>query len=153
MFFAKKKKKKKRGFTLIELLVVIAIIGILATIVLVSLNTARAKARDARRSSDMHQIALAMEMFYDSNSSSYPNIDDTVATIPTTSTALSPYMTPLPVDPGSSAYKWTDSATPAGCYCAWATLEVPTTTTYVVSNKNGTKQTTTSPTVANCCAL
>ena len=58
--------KNRRGFTLIELLVVIAIIGLLATIVLVSLNTARQKARDARRVSDLRQISIALEMYYDS---------------------------------------------------------------------------------------
>jgi len=62
---------KQKGFTLIELLVVVAIIGLLATIVLVSLNTARQKARDARRLSDMHQILTALEMYYDDNSE-YP---------------------------------------------------------------------------------
>lgn len=52
------------GFTLIELLVVIAIISLLASVVLVSLNSARAKSRDARRVADMNQMAKALEMFF-----------------------------------------------------------------------------------------
>lgn len=56
---------KKSGFTLIELLVVVAIISLLSSIILVSLNSARAKARDAKRIEDLHQISIALEMFYD----------------------------------------------------------------------------------------
>lgn len=54
---------KKKGFTLIELLVVIAIIGLLSTLAVVSLGTARGKARDAKRISDVKAIQTAMEMF------------------------------------------------------------------------------------------
>jgi len=54
---------KKRGFTLIELLVVIAIIGILASVVMASLNSARVKSRDARRMADLTQIRTAVEMY------------------------------------------------------------------------------------------
>ena len=54
-----------RGFTLIELLVVIAIIGVLATVVLASLNSARRKSRDARRVTDIKQLQLALELYYD----------------------------------------------------------------------------------------
>ncbi|MBI1956918.1 MAG: prepilin-type N-terminal cleavage/methylation domain-containing protein [Candidatus Niyogibacteria bacterium] len=61
-------KEKSRGFTLIELLVVIAIIGVLASVVLASLNTARKKSRDARRIADIKQLQLAAELYFDSNS-------------------------------------------------------------------------------------
>jgi prepilin-type N-terminal cleavage/methylation domain-containing protein len=61
-------KSRNKGFTLIELLVVIAIIGILAGMVLVSMGSARQKARDAKRQSDMRQIVSAQEMAYGSDS-------------------------------------------------------------------------------------
>jgi|SRR6185312_14196719 len=54
------KSLRSRGFTLIELLVVIAIIGLLASIILASLNTAQQKGRDARRVSDLHEIGQAI---------------------------------------------------------------------------------------------
>ena len=50
---------------MIELLVVIAIIGLLAAIVLVSLNSARAKARDVKRAADLKNLTTALEMYYD----------------------------------------------------------------------------------------
>ncbi|MBI2640463.1 MAG: prepilin-type N-terminal cleavage/methylation domain-containing protein [Candidatus Sungbacteria bacterium] len=65
-------KNKSKGFTLIELLVVIAIIGVLASIVLASLNSARRKSRDARRITDIKQIQLALELFFDGQSNQYP---------------------------------------------------------------------------------
>lgn len=66
----------KSGFTLIELLVVIAIIGLLASIVLLALNGARAKSRDAKRIADVRQIASAMELFYN-DFNSYPSYTGT----------------------------------------------------------------------------
>ncbi len=57
--------RSHRGFTLIELLVVISIIGVLASIVLASLNSARSKGRDARISSDVQQARLTLAVGYD----------------------------------------------------------------------------------------
>jgi len=56
---------KRAGFTLVELLVVISIIGFLSSIVLASLNTARMKARDAVRASDINQLINALALYYD----------------------------------------------------------------------------------------
>ncbi len=58
------RNKNEKGFTLIELLVVIAIIGLLASVVLLALNSARAKSRDAKRLADVRQLASALELYF-----------------------------------------------------------------------------------------
>lgn len=114
-------RKSNKGFTLVELLVVIAIIGILSSVVLVSLNSARSKARDARRMSDLHQIALAAENYYDA-----------LANYPATLAGLSPtYLTTVPKDPQTNVaypYAALGSGTTCSSYHIGATLENSTNT-------------------------
>jgi prepilin-type N-terminal cleavage/methylation domain-containing protein len=57
-------KKYTKGFTLIELLVVIAIIGILSSVVLVSLNTARSKGNDASVKANLGAVRTQAELYY-----------------------------------------------------------------------------------------
>ena len=92
--------KKNKGFTLIELLVVIAIIGILASVVLASLNTAREKANQASIQANLKTISVQAELYYDDHDQSYgtakaaTNVctadmfsDDTIAQAVTTAVA------------------------------------------------------------------
>jgi len=65
---------KNKGFTLIELLVVIAIIGILSSIVLASLNSARQKGSDAAVKSNLNSVRASAELRYDLDSGTYDNV-------------------------------------------------------------------------------
>jgi len=111
------KKRQSTGFTLIELLVVIAIIGILSSVVLASLNGARAKARDAARKVAMKQLQTALEMYYNDNGKyplAYPGAWGGVSTVPCgpgngqtsgpnayIAGLTSTYISTLPVDPAA----------------------------------------------------
>lgn len=93
--------RSQKGFSLIELLMVIAIIGLLSSVVLGQLSTARGRARDAKVRSDLHQIQVAMQFYYNQNSSFPPNPTPGFASL--ASTALVPLVTQkfLPSVPAS----------------------------------------------------
>ncbi len=133
--------KKKQGFTLIELLVVIAIIGILSSIVLVSLGGARAKARDANRQSDMTQVSTAQEMYYNDFAGYYTAAaQDSIPIIGT-------YLPSSINDPQGSTnpYKWlvnTGCANGSSTFCAYAAMEASSTcanSRYFAVSEKGTK--------------
>jgi type II secretion system protein G len=116
---------RQKGFTLIELLVVIAIIGILSSVVLASLNSAREKSRDAKRVSDIKQLQLALELYFDTEGN-YPDLaagedlsDSTLAS--------DGYIAVIPVDPVGSPGDPYSYSTPGGGsptdYHLGATLE------------------------------
>jgi len=75
-----KKINNVPGFTLIELLVVISIIGLLSTLAVVSLNNSRAKARDARRVSDLKAVSTALEVYRDDHNDRIVDINANWAT-------------------------------------------------------------------------
>ena len=105
------------GFTLIELLVVIAIIGLLSTLAVVALNSAREKARDAKRVADVKQIQTAMELYFN-DQNSYPVIP------PGDSSASSATLGDTGAETLSSTNGWSDTV--AGTTFMGLVPEAPT---------------------------
>lgn len=98
--------RSEGGFSLIELLVVIAIIGILSSIVMASLSSARLRSRDSRRLADMKQVQIGLELYYDEKgyypgcpaASDYAGcFNDAMATL-----KASGYLPSIPSDPLST---------------------------------------------------
>ncbi len=106
--------KNARGFTLIELLVVVAIIGLLASIALIALSSARQKSRDAKRLADMAQMNTGLELYFSDNQG-YPSITSLLVPIYTSSLpsdpqppdGVCPSITyPAPVPPGTNGSQY-----------------------------------------------
>jgi general secretion pathway protein G len=114
-------KKINSGFTLIELLVVIAIIGLLSSVVMASLNSAREKGKIAKVQSDLKQLQLAIEFLFD-DTGLHPSkirtspcvqnpevyMDSPAAGIAATDGGFpgwsGPYMSNVPIDPWGTNY-------------------------------------------------
>ncbi len=129
---------KNRGFTLIELLVVIAIIGILASVVLASLNSARAKGADAAIKSSINNARAQAELFYDNTSSTYTGVCDD-STIENIENSVN-----------NAGGTFTCSATVATAYRISSPLKSSATTFYCVDS-TGKATTTTSSISGNVC--
>ncbi|MFH1522241.1 MAG: type II secretion system protein [Patescibacteria group bacterium] len=105
---------RNAGFTLIELLVVISIIGLLSSMAVYAINSARLKARDIKRLADLKQIQLALELFYDATGY-YPEYLP-LGTVCNATTVLNPlvssgFLSSVPIDP-----KNVSSPIPRLCY-------------------------------------
>jgi len=120
--------RAKEGFTLIELLVVVAIIGLLSSVVLASLNSARMKSRDVRRLEDFTQIRNALNLYALDNNGNYPLggyytswSGSGCHDWQTLATALSPYMKTLPLDPSGHGATGACSVAPDVYWYAYLT--------------------------------
>jgi type IV pilus assembly protein PilE len=152
--------KKNTGFTLIELLVVIAIIGILSSVVLASLNTARNKGADAATKENLANLRAQAEIYYDANGKYGSNATEatgnTAAICNTASTVFSSASTPS-LNPGIVA-----ASTSAGAqaYCsiaatgtAWAVaapLKTAAGTYWCVDSTGASRSTSNTPSAGAC---
>lgn len=147
------KKVLNKGFTLIELLVVIAIIGILASVILASLNTARAKGADAATKADLSNSRSQAEIYYDNQS---PNSYSGVCTATAANNGISAMIADAAAKSGTTVVTTLATAqTSSTTVChdnasGWA-ASVPTksVTGYFCVDSSGTSKQSTSVLAAN----
>jgi len=145
-------KRKNLGFTLIELLVVISIIGILASLTLVSYNSAQKQSRDTQRRSDLSQYRNALETYASNNNGNYPihSAEYNVAGFCGAGGDLVGYISVCPTDPiETNQYSYLSDAT-GSKFILYGDLETAG-WWYVCSTGQSTKTgTETKPTLSNC---
>lgn len=91
------KKKKKTGFSVIEVLIITAILVLLSVASIFAYQTVMARGRDSERKSDLQQIRIALEDYYNDNGC-YPDASQLDSC---GGSELSPYLSIYPCDPGS----------------------------------------------------
>jgi type II secretion system protein G len=121
----KTKSITQLGFTLIELLVVITVIGILTTLAVTNFSSARSRARDLKRKSDLRNAKAALRLYYN-DFQTYPAASSgriagcgsggtTACSWGSAFTAVSTYMNQLPQDPlNTGSYVYTYAQTSSG---------------------------------------
>jgi len=137
-------ERSRRGFTLIEMMVVVFIIGLLASIVTISVNNSRMRGRDAKRKADLDSIRTAIELYGDMNHTYHlPNTADgcinaangAAPTVPLTTALMNAQLlSSVPRDPQEGTtcsttdrvYRFRNWGGTTG-YCLYAHLNLPTT--------------------------
>ena len=147
------KKSLHRGFTLIELLVVIAIIGILASVVLISLNGARGKARDVRVEGDIKNMRDTLES--DFTGASYPDLSNAgilggFAVAAPGTTTLNTLIGDISTQGGGVNIVVSPGTDPVTAYAIYGRLVSSTTVYDCMDSKGGNNQVATANNTATC---
>ena len=147
--------RRNESFTLIELLVVLAVIGLLISVLVVSIGRPKKQANDARRTVDIQQIMKAMALCYDdSNCGAGANQYISTTGGANAVTAIGTYMPLVSTDPVNNPpyqYTWIDNSGDTTKYCVYTKLQAPATDTWIAASHKGMRMDlTTEPSTIDC---